>query len=129
MASLFENRFCTGVPWKFQILTNMPLVYQNLPGKNGESAIGPSPWPVAVMAKIRRGGGRGRWGEVGKMFRNSPATDLWLGWWRKGCPAGQIAAQPGGGAACARRGGFQRRRRRAGRGRLDAQGSGRPTLL
>jgi hypothetical protein len=29
------------------------------------------------MAKIRRGGSGGRWGEVGKMFRNSPATDLW----------------------------------------------------
>jgi hypothetical protein len=50
----------------------------------GSPQLGPSPWPVAVMAKIRRGGGRGRWGEVGKMFRNSPATDLWLGWWRKG---------------------------------------------
>jgi hypothetical protein len=40
MALLLENRFCTRVPGKFQILTNTPLVYENLPGKNGEPAIG-----------------------------------------------------------------------------------------
>jgi hypothetical protein len=65
------------VPGKFQILTNTPLVYENLPERMGSPQLGPSPWPVAVMAKIRRGGSGGRWGEVGKMFRNSPATDLW----------------------------------------------------
>jgi hypothetical protein len=51
---------------------------------------------VAVPAKIRPVRRRGRPGEVGKMIRNSPATDLWAWLGEKGRPAGWTAA-PGGG--------------------------------
>jgi hypothetical protein len=40
MALLFEIRFCTGIPGKFQILTDMPLLCGSAPGKIGKPAIG-----------------------------------------------------------------------------------------
>jgi hypothetical protein len=59
---------CTGVPGKFQILTNMPLVYKNHPGKIGEPAIGSlgvdHRWPCRIPARWRPGlVGRG-WGRT-----------------------------------------------------------------
>jgi hypothetical protein len=43
--------------------------------------LGPPGRPAAVPAEIRRAGGTGRPGKVGRMTRDSPATGLgaWLG--------------------------------------------------
>jgi hypothetical protein len=67
MALLFENHFRIGVPGKFQILANTPLVYENLPGKNGNPAIGSSRCrPAAALPNSGGSGGglgRGSWGK------------------------------------------------------------------
>jgi hypothetical protein len=47
----------------------------------GDSQLGPPGRPAAVPAEIRRAGGAGQPGKVGRMTRDSPATVLgtWLG--------------------------------------------------
>jgi hypothetical protein len=89
------------------------------------------PWErrPARAAQFRRARHRAWPGKVGSLTRGSSATGLWAGWvenggWRDGRRHSQAVARLVLAAAA-----FQRRRRRAGQGRLDAQGSGRPPLL
>jgi hypothetical protein len=100
----------------FSFLRIYPWFTKNTPERVGKTQLGPREWPAAVPAIIRRGGGRGRWGEVGKMFRNSPATDLWAWLLEKDGRRGRLWHSQAAVRPCARRGGLQRRRRSAGRG-------------
>jgi hypothetical protein len=93
---LFENHFARRSLKSFRFSRIRPWFTKISLERMGSPQLGLSPWPAAVMAKIRRGGGQGRWGEVRTMFRFSPATDLWLGWWRKGGRQGYSAAPSGG---------------------------------
>jgi hypothetical protein len=73
-----------------------PWFTKNSLERKRETQLGPREGPAVVPAKIGPVWRRGRPGEVRKMIRNSPATDLWAWLGETGWPAGWTAA-PGGG--------------------------------
>jgi hypothetical protein len=89
--------FAAGSLESFKILQICPYFAAEPLEITGGSQLGPPGRPTAVPTEIRRAGGAGWPGKVGRMTRDSPATGLGA-WLESGSRRqGHTAAQPGSG--------------------------------